>query len=237
MTDVIARDAANGTPEQDAAAEIRHCFDRLEGAWRLDRRILDRPWHAAQAAEDGAGRETAGHATAPATAHETGREAQLRPPSVPGGMPTMRARLHGEARFRRLGEDRLAYAEEGTLVLANGARMRAVRRYVYRLEGAALLVEFADGPDAGRRYLRFDAVEARGGQSEKHPARGRAGDLPGAGWRGSDRHSCGRDLYEAAYRFRGFDDTDAARRIVQRTAVSGPRKAYAIVTLLRPLPG
>ncbi|MGI4983475.1 MAG: DUF6314 family protein, partial [Janthinobacterium lividum] len=179
MQDVTALDEANGKPEKDAAAGIRRCFDGLEGAWRLDRRILDRPWHAAQGAEAGAGHEAAAHEAA---GHEAKR-AQL---TVPAGTPAMRARLHGEARFQRLGDDRLAYAEEGTLVLANGARLRAVRRYVYRLEGSALQVEFADGPDTGRRYLRFDAVGTEDAQSGEHAVRGHAGVIPGADWRGAD---------------------------------------------------
>lgn len=139
----------------------------------------------------------------------------------------MRARLRGEACFRRLDRDALACTEEGVLTLANGARLRAVRRYVYRRDGDALLVEFADGPDAGRRYVRLDV--AHGGDDA-------AGiDAAAKCWRATDRHLCGRDLYQADYRFHGFDERPEARRIVQRTRVEGPRKAYAIVTLLRPL--
>lgn len=219
----MARDRADGEPRQDAAQRIRRCFDRLEGVWRLDRRILDRPWNAAQTTEHDAEREAG---------YGAGGEVQRQAANAPAAAPAMRARLHGEARFRRLEEDVLAYAEEGTLTLANGARVRAVRHYVYRLDGAALLVEFADGPDAGRRYLRFAAAGDAG-----HPVAGRDdGSATGADWHAADQHLCGRDLYEAVYRFRGFDADDAMRRMVQRTTVTGPRKAYAIVTLLRPRP-
>lgn len=224
----MACDQANGTPENDAAVAMRRCFDRLEGVWRLDRRILDRPGDAGQGtgAEVGRGvgtRFEAGDATARKAGRLTADGAAV--------APAMGARLRGEARFQRLDDDALAYSEEGTLVLANGARVRAVRHYVYRLDGIALLVEFADGPDAGRRYLRFDAAADGAGRIARS---GRDAGAAGSDWRAADQHQCGRDLYEAAYRFRGFDGGDAARRIVQRTTVTGPRKGYAIVTLLRP---
>ncbi|MCY0389630.1 DUF6314 family protein [Robbsia sp. Bb-Pol-6] len=201
----------------EAAAAVRRCFERLEGPWRLDRRILDRPRDIPWGAECDAGCE-AGPGVAAATAPESA--------SRLADMPAMRARLRGAARFQRLDGDTLAYTEEGMLELASGVRVRAVRRYVYRLAGSAVQVEFADGPDRGRRYLRFEIMT----EGEPDARRGRAGRPD---WQGVDQHLCGRDLYRAAYRFHGFGGAGAARRIVQRTTVEGPRKAYAIVTLLR----
>ena len=141
-------------------------------------------------------------------------------------------RLTGVAYFDPVENGVLAYREEGRLRLRGGAAVKAVRRYRYRLDDDALLIEFADGPDAGRRFLRLDAVDDEDDAEEggEHPSR------PGNGWRVADNHLCGRDLYQAEYRFEGFDQTArAGEKIVQRTAVNGPRKDYAIVTVLRRL--
>lgn len=172
-------------------------------------------------------------------------------------------RLVGVATFTRIGATTLAYLESGELVLRDGTQLKAVRRYLYRLEeDDGCVIEFADGPDAGRRYLRLSPTHA---ESIAEEAVGKAR----GSWTVADDHLCGRDLYQAEYRFLGcttapsearsqeqaegqtqariLNQTQAQppnhthgsqigrpfRTILQRTVVSGPRKDYAIVSRLQ----
>lgn len=98
-----------------------------------------------------------------------------------------------------------------------------------------------------RRHGHGDALAMRdsrdsvlAGSADGH-RRGELSDVGRAAsdsdWIAVDHHLCGRDLYQAAFRLHGFAQADPIRhRIVQRTTVTGPRKDYAIVSVLRRIP-
>jgi len=203
-------------------------FDQLEGHWQLRRRILDLSaqeevgGEVGQQGGDRAGHGLAGHGRAGVDA------ADAAPATI-----TLSGHMVGMATFTRLDAASMAYVESGELVLRDGARLKAVRRYLYRLEDdGACVIDFADGPDKGRRFLRFPDARA-----------GTAGGASSGNGTMKDDHLCGRDLYQVQYRFLGFKAETLSvqahepgldkRILLQRTVVSGPRKDYAIVSRLQ----
>jgi hypothetical protein len=228
-------------------AANRRWFQRLVGEWRITRRI----------------------------SRLAGDES-----SVDDGQARIEGRLRGTVSIQREDDDTLLYSEAGTLTLRNGTTVNAVRRYRYKLDDDALLIEFADGPDSGRRFIRLDtglhapddgdAENAIGGllnedadgapektgkaalrasmsaaaavtadvsspmESDHAGPAAHAGGRSGRDvWSAEDDHLCGRDLYQALYRFKGFGGDAVRRTLVQRTIVSGPRKDYAIISVLQ----
>lgn len=193
------------------ASPFQTVFDRLRGEWRIDRRIVS-----------------------PLSDGDDDHIGQIA------------GRLTGVAYFEPVEDGVLAYREEGRLRLRGGAAVKAVRQYRYRLDDDALLIEFADGPDAGQRFLRLETADETADASvdmladepvERAEGRAKPGEQAervDTRWHVADNHLCGRDLYQALYRFDGFDQpVRADEKIVQRTVVNGPRKDYAIVTVLR----
>lgn len=180
-------------------------FDQLEGRWQLRRRIVDLSGHM--------------------KADDTG--------VVAAATTSLSGRLAGMATFTRIDAASMAYMETGELLLRDGTRLKAVRRYVYRMEtDGACVIEFADGPDSGRRFLRFS-------QALSENAAEKAAAEASGSWTVADDHLCGRDLYQAEYRFLNFTTGPSAAQacekpvLLQRTLVSGPRKDYAIVSRLQ----
>jgi hypothetical protein len=125
----------------------------------------------------------------------------------PGG------RFEGRAVFRPDGPDRLAYEEHGDMILADGNRFEATRRYVYDWIGdgihGRIVVRFDDGPNRGNVFLSLDLQSA---DDAARPIEAR------------DCHLCGKDVYDAVYRF-----VDA-NRFEFTCRVRGPRKDYVLRT-------
>ncbi|MGP9819592.1 DUF6314 family protein [Salinarimonas sp. NSM] len=117
------------------------------------------------------------------------------------------ATLRGSARFTPIGGGEVAYAESGTLVLADGRGLRAERRYVFRPALGGFDVLFDETPR--RLFHRILPVPQ------------------GDALVGRAAHLCGADTYESTYRF----EPDASLRIVHR--VRGPTKDYVSRTLYR----
>jgi hypothetical protein len=126
----------------------------------------------------------------------------------PGG------RFEGQALFRPDGPDRLAYQEKGDMILADGSRFEATRRYVYDWIGnwiqGRIVVRFDDGPNRGNVFLKLDL---RSADDAAEPIEAR------------DSHLCGEDVYDATYRF-----VDAGR-FEFTCRVHGPRKDYVLRTV------
>jgi hypothetical protein len=114
--------------------------------------------------------------------------------------------LHGEAVFVPDGEGALAYRESGVLTLADGGEFSAYREYLYRVSGDSVLVEFADGPDVGKRFVRMKFLPAD------------------RGLQASDIHLCGGDTYQVTYRILGPATFEVSIK------VRGPAKAYELVS-------
>ncbi|MET3898458.1 hypothetical protein ABIB57_002407 [Devosia sp. UYZn731] len=112
--------------------------------------------------------------------------------------------MTGQATFGRVGENCLNYAETGMLTLADGKDYAFERRYIYELRGGGFRVLFDEKPP--RLFQDVDL--------------GLSDDT----WIGSGFHNCAPDIYASTYRF----DLPVGFRIAHD--VSGPRKAYAIVT-------
>lgn len=125
----------------------------------------------------------------------------LRRDIQPGG-----GHLHGDAVFAAVGEGALAYRESGLLSLRDGSELSAYRQYLYRLNEDRIVVEFADGPDIGKRFLIL---------SFSRTVRG---------LEAIDVHICGYDTYHATYRILG----PAAFEVI--IVVHGPAKAYELVS-------
>ena len=130
--------------------------------------------------------------------------------------------LVGMATFTRIDEATMSYKEFGELVLRDGTRLKAERRYLYRLEDDAWVIEFADGPDSGRRFLRFTSISLEKTQKEdgRETSGRKWGEREASGrWSVADDHLCGRDLYQAEYRFSGF--TQRAAEALRQSAAPG----------------
>ncbi|MDB5529130.1 MAG: hypothetical protein JWR51_2233 [Devosia sp.] len=112
--------------------------------------------------------------------------------------------MTGQATFFQASDHRLNYAETGTLTLADGKDYAFERRYIYELRGGGFRVLFDETPPR-----LFQDVVLR---------------LAGEALIGSGFHNCAPDVYSSAYRF----NLPVGFRIAHD--VSGPRKAYAIVT-------
>ncbi len=244
----------------EAVAQRVDWFGALEGDWQLRRRILQ--WGPKHGLADGLTNVLAKARAADgrSEAHHPS-EYRTSPPGLPEGMVV--GRLSGVARFTRIDQATLHYREEGALCLRQpGGRqlpttVHAVREYRYRRDGDAWRVDFADGPTAGDPFLRLDPVggdadrrrmddgddrddryeqDGRDERGQYDPPRVDEAGLAAShsDWIAMDHHLCGRDLYQAVYRLHGFAQPGPARpRIVQRTTVTGPRKDYAIVSVLR----
>lgn len=120
------------------------------------------------------------------------------------------ASMIGEASFTPEPDGRVLYQERGVLTLRDGRTGDAHRRYRFGREGDAVVIDFADGFDAGRRFvsLRF-APDASGWLTARA------------------LHPCGPDMYDVLYR---LDPPDAYETDV---VLKGPRKDYRIVTRFR----
>jgi hypothetical protein len=116
-------------------------------------------------------------------------------------------RLEGIGEAVALGDGRFAWREEGDLRLASGTRLRAHRRYAYRIDAAARVIEcfYDDGPQAGQLLHRFAFGQRQ--RLARH------------------RHECAPDLYLAKLRLAGPDCFQLSYR------VRGPRKDYAMSTI------
>ena len=86
--------------------------------------------------------------------------------------------LTGQASFKVMGGDTLAYGETGRLTLRQGPVLTATRRYTWAFEGARVQVAFEDG----RPFHDFTP--------QGHAA-------------GTD-HPCGEDYYTVRYDFTGW---------------------------------
>jgi hypothetical protein len=91
------------------------------------------------------------------------------------------ARMTGRAVFAEEPGGSVLYREEGMLTLGTGTTINAHRQYRFREADGALLIDFADGADHGRRFvtLRFSGE----GLLVAH-----------------DVHPCGPDWYDVTYR-------------------------------------
>ena len=118
---------------------------------------------------------------------------------TPGG------RYTGTATFQGFGDGVLAYAENGTLELADGGALQASRHYVFKLEAQKIGVYFDETPLRLFHALHF-AVDAAG--------------LPVA----LADHRCGNDWYRSIFAWRSRDEFTMTHR------VSGPRKGYIMTT-------
>lgn len=116
-------------------------------------------------------------------------------------------RFTGSAEVGALGDGRFHWRELGELRLIGGDSLRAYRSYVYALNAEARVIEihYADGPSKGELMHRF---EFAGRTAARHV------------------HTCRPDTYVAKLRLLGSD------RFQLSHAVSGPRKAYRMSTIL-----
>lgn len=117
----------------------------------------------------------------------------------PGGQ------FSGTACFTPMPEERLRYAETGTLCLQNGTKLEVRNGYIYALRDGAIDVTFAEGPSAGAHFIDIVFPPA----------------LDGA-WplQSVDRHLCRLDQYDAIFRLENPD------RYTMTYVVCGPRKGY-----------
>ena len=117
------------------------------------------------------------------------------------------ASLAGQAVFAPTGNvsSPLRYHECGDLRLNAGGTYAATRRYLYRLMGERIVIEFADRPNDGAvlHDLSFD------------PSATDAGVLVA-----KHRHSCWPDNYDFEMTIKGND------RFETRYRIAGPRKNY-----------
>lgn len=156
----------------------------------------------------------------------------------------------------------LRYEEAGVLRLRHGSVLQSTRRYLYRCDGDAsqqiLAIDFADGPSTGLPFVRlpwpalserdathgedlhlcgadryrvryrFEAVR-RGKALDENRLTAEMHSTPGTeaiAWR---------LIKQMGDEARNSDDDNALpvwHRIVQRTRVRGPKKDYAIVSIL-----
>lgn len=117
------------------------------------------------------------------------------------------ASLDGTASFTPTADDALAYAEQGTLRLADGQTFRAFRRYLFKPRSDGFAVFFADEP-----AKLFHAIALRR----------EGGTLAGEG-----EHPCRNDLYRSRYEFH-VDGSFTLTHVVK-----GPRYDYTMVTAYR----
>ncbi|WP_246731784.1 DUF6314 family protein [Methylocapsa sp. S129] len=122
------------------------------------------------------------------------------------------ATLEGVASFLPDGPGALLYRESGQLTLADGRALQAARSYRYRFLAGAVAIDFADGSDKGRLFVRLAFGPSATAQAEA-----------------SAIHHCGADVYRVLYRLSlpSAFETDIA--------VSGPNKAYRAISRYRRL--
>lgn len=111
----------------------------------------------------------------------------------------------GTASFRRIGEGLLAYAETGTIELADGGALQATRRYVFKLQALDIACYFDETPLRLFHPLRFTA------------------DAAGVLTASAD-HQCGDDDYQSTYTWHSRDAFTVTHR------VRGARKGYTMTT-------
>lgn len=118
-------------------------------------------------------------------------------------------RMQGQATFLPQAPDELRYHEEGRAFLPNGQQLTFFRNYLYRIEGARMVILF-DGPSQGL----FQHVELC-----------RADGV----WTGQGHHPCGQDIYRSSYRI-----TPNPAPLLEIThRVTGPNKDYLLETVYR----
>jgi hypothetical protein len=122
------------------------------------------------------------------------------------------ATLRGAASLLPDGPGALLYKETGRLTLPDGRSLEAYRSYRYRFVAGAVEIDFDDGPDRGRLFVRLVFGPLTAGRAEA-----------------SAVHYCGADAYHVHYRLNlpAAFETDIA--------VSGPSKAYRAVSRYRRL--
>lgn len=113
--------------------------------------------------------------------------------------------VQGLAIFTPLDQERLAYRERGRLRLPNGTELEAEREYLFRKRERGFDVFFKEAPP--RHFHTIELAASDGGVLS-----------------GSAGHLCDPDHYQSSYIFRGDGG------FVIRHAVSGPRKAYTMIT-------
>jgi uncharacterized protein DUF6314 len=122
------------------------------------------------------------------------------------------ASLVGQAVFAPTGNalSPLRYQERGDLRLNAGGTYAATRRYLYRLMGERIVIEFADRPNRGAALHDLSFNPSPNGAAvlvARH------------------RHSCWPDNYDFEMTIRGNDRLETRYRIV------GPRKNYEMHTI------
>jgi Family of unknown function (DUF6314) len=122
------------------------------------------------------------------------------------------ATLRGAASLLPDGPGALLYKETGQLTLPDGRTLEAYRSYRYRVVADAIEIDFGDGPDKGRLFVKLVFGQGTAGWAEA-----------------SAVHYCGADVYGVHYRLNlpAAFETDIA--------VSGPSKAYRAVSRYRRL--
>lgn len=113
--------------------------------------------------------------------------------------------MHGMAVFMPLDHKRLAYREQGNLLLLNGTELQAEREYIFSKSEKGFEVFFKENPP--RLFHEISLSPTVGGV------------LSG----GAD-HLCNLDNYQSTYTF--LPDG----RFVIRHIVLGPRKDYTMIT-------
>jgi hypothetical protein len=113
--------------------------------------------------------------------------------------------MRGIATFTHLDTERLAYREEGRLMLLNGTELEAEREYIFRKSDQGFDVYFKETPPRLFHTIELAASD-------------------GDALSGSAEHLCNLDQYQSTYTFR------ADGSFVVRHVVSGPRKDYTMVT-------
>jgi hypothetical protein len=112
--------------------------------------------------------------------------------------------MKGVATFTPLGQDSLAYREEGHLKLVGGTELQAEREYIYRVRQNGFDVLFKESPP--RLFHEISLVQR------------------GSEYCGNANHLCGLDTYQSTYTFL------AGGNFVIRHVVHGPRKDYTMTT-------
>lgn len=117
------------------------------------------------------------------------------------------ATMRGTAQFTRVSPDVLSYEETGWLTLGNGNVLQSTRRYRFRAQQDGMVIDFDDGPDAGKIFVTLTFATTA------------TTDMVAA-----DRHHCGDDVYAVQYKLRLPHAYDTV------VSVTGPKKDYRITT-------
>ncbi|WP_024903522.1 DUF6314 family protein [Robbsia andropogonis] len=225
-------------------AAVPAWFAALRGRWRLRRVVL--AWRA----PDSGPRERPISASGP--------DAVV--PGVLSS-PSIEARLTGEVTLSTAQSDlALHYVESGVLRLRHGHPLQSTRRYLYRCEtggdGHTLEIDFADGPSSGQPFVRlpWPALQERDAAdgedlhvcgADRYHVRYRfekkrrdttSDESGGMSMSRPDGVAIAWSRLKMRKEDTEISESDEVlplwNRIVQRTRVRGPKKDYAIVSIL-----